>query len=121
MAHRYRWFDDGFIVRLYGVLSIEELKRINKKWKAPEKAPNIKWQIWDFSEADLKNMFESDAQDPHGTLLVPNMQLILISADPHSQKLLEAYVSRSIQRGSTWDFQIVETMQQAEAQISGLL
>lgn len=114
MPYKYEWHEDGFIVNLWGTLSIKELKYINSIWKESAIGPTLKWQIWDFTEADLQYVFESDAQDPQATLTLDGVRLALVAEHPYTLKLLQTYIDRSVKAGSTWNMKVFKTMEEAK-------
>lgn len=113
MAYKYEWHSDGFIVKLWDTLSIDEIIYVNSQWKDAEIIDTIKWQIWDFTNADLQYIFQSDAQDPKVTLSIDYMHVGLVAKDNYSKMLLNTYASRSKELGSKWDIHLFDTIEEA--------
>jgi len=114
LPYKYEWHEDGFIVNLWGTLSIKELTYINSIWKESSFGQKLTWQIWDFTKADLQYIFESDMQDPKATLTLDGVRLALIATEPYTIQLLETYIERSIKVGSNWNMKVFKNIEDAK-------
>ena len=113
MAYQFDWCDEGFILTFEGLLSVQEIKDANHLWKKVPRIETIKYQVWDFSQADLYDIYESDTQDPTAYRAFPNMKVALISNDDYAKKLFDVYAQRAHQCGSNWELAIHETQEKA--------
>lgn len=113
MAYRYDWFEEGFVLTFDGLLSIQEIKDANHLWKKVPRIQNMRYQIWDFSNADMNEIYESDAQDPKAYRYYPEMKVALVSKDEYARKLFNVYAQRAFQCGSNWELAILDTKEKA--------
>ena len=113
MSYKYEWKSNGFILKLWDTLSIRELVYINDIWKRRDTISSIEWQVWDFTNADLQYIFESDMQDPEVTLTIDKMRLVLVAKNPYTRLLLGTYINRSKELGSKWDMHLVSEYEEA--------
>ena len=113
MAYNYQWLDDGFIIEFSGEVTIRELIMANSTWKNHKDLKNFKKQVWDFSNANLDYVFESDAQDREKILSTENIKVAFIAGNDYTRHLVNVFIKRSLETGSDWSFQIVETMREA--------
>ncbi len=118
MAYHITWNQEGTIVNLSGLLSIDEINEANGILHGDARLDNHKYSIWNFLEADLSQLTESDllrpaATDGAASISIPRMKVAIVAVDSHAVKVLGHYVQYAIQVTTWWDFGIFNSMQEA--------
>ena len=118
MAYHITWNQEGTIVNLSGLLSIDEINEANGIVHGDARLDNHKYSIWNFLEADLSQLTESDLLQPAATdgaasISILDMKVAIVAVDSHAVKVLEHYVQYAIQVTTWWEFGIFNSMQDA--------
>lgn len=121
MSVQFDWWKDGdgFQVTFTGLIDIHEITDTIDYWRADQRAKSVKKQIWDFSNADLSNIYESDTQIFRSHIEFSSINVALISNDEHARDLFMAYAKRSKQTGSDWEIVVLKSIDQAHKWLEG--
>jgi len=115
MKYSITWNDNNSLVVYSGDISKRDLEHANADVHGDNRTYKLLASIWDFTKC---NMQDIKPEDLHYTIVVDlgssktikNHKIALVVVEPHSIRLCETYINKSIDIGSPWDFMIFNSL-----------
>lgn len=118
MVYAIVWNSKGAITRFTGKVGIEEINQANNEHYGDARYDEIKYQLFDFTEADLSSIAADDAKypaayDKAATIYKFYLRVAMVVADDYTQALCEEYIKLSQRYNSGWEFGVFSTLKEA--------
>ena len=120
MPYEFKWGDEGTEVIFHGKVSYEEIRDADDMHYGDERFDKIKYQLYDFSRADLSQIsinhaVEAAAHDAASVIYKPSLKVALVAIDSYTTTLCEKYIHDSMEFRSTWSFAIFDNYVEAKS------
>ena len=108
MPYEFNWKNNGYIVTLTGISSIEEIHEANGKLQGDYRFDEHKFHIWNQLEADLSSVDISKASEPASidsvaAKYIPGIKVAFIVQEANAVALCMNYIRKSKDFNSTWE------------------
>lgn len=120
MPYKTQWQGSGFIVSFQGPVTIAEVQQSNSELYGNPNFDRVKYQIFDFTDADTDLISFSDADIPAATdsaasIYIKWMKVGLVGTDPHTIELFKSYIETVKAFGSQWVIETFPSVESAKA------
>ncbi len=118
MTYTMCWYQRGTCTTFTGMVTIEEVNEVNDKHYGDARFDKIKYQLFDFTQADISGITLDDikypaAFDKAATNYKPKFKAAIVVSDEHGKALCQAYIDYSRRFNNDWDMQIFDNYDQA--------
>ena len=108
-----------FVIKMDGVLSIQDINNANAQIYRDESFDVQIGQIWDLKAADMTQIDERDmlipaANDLGAAYSCADVSVALVVEDPYAVAICQVYIETSKDHDSPWRFKICGTIEEAE-------
>ena len=108
MPFTLTWNDDGTYVKFFGKVSISEVREADDLHYGNKKFDDIKYQICDYSDADVSHIMSRDAKiqaahDKAASHYKTNLKVANIGKGEHIETFFEEYADFMRQWQSKWE------------------
>ncbi len=109
----------GYPLETLGVVTLEEINKANNDMYGSPKFDHIHYQIVDLLEVERFDMNLTEAAIPASTdfsttSYIQRMEVALVANPPFTREICLTYVEESQALHSPWDFQIFDTLKEAQ-------
>ena len=124
-AYIIEWLQHGAICSFTGDLVLETVLNCDEEVFNSQKINDTKYLIYNFADAKLDNIELEEAQLVSATDIirsgeVPSLLLLMIAKDELTKYLCEYYVESAKKLYSSWQFEIVQELEEAKSIIDEL-
>ena len=107
MKYSITWNDNNSLVKFSGDISKRDLECANADIHGDNRTYKLLASIWDFTKCNMQDVRPEDLRytivvDLGSTITIKNHKIALIAVEPHSIKLCETYITKSINASSPW-------------------
>ena len=118
MAYEVTWEGEGLYLKFYGTITAQEVNAVNNEMYGDPRFDGIKYQIWDSTDALKFELTERDADvaaatDASTVSYKPVCRCALVATDTEMRRLIERYIEKSLEKGSSWEFKLFERIEDA--------
>ena len=118
LSYHVTYKNNGFFLRHEGFLTISELHEANGLIHGHEKFDYHKYQIINLLDADLSTINESKSTELAATDLAAsktqsNIKVALVVREAQAINFCKGYISKSMESGSPWDFELFPELEDA--------
>ena len=120
MAHNTTWEERGIYWKFSGHVSAVEVEEADNEMYGDPRFDEIKYFIWDMTDASELGMTESDSDFPAGTdraaaYTNKNLNGALVSNNEQIRKRFKRYIEVSSEIGNPWKLKIFNNLEDARA------
>ena len=113
-----QYIDNGFIAKFWGKISVSDILNVNNLIYGREEFDSHKFQVFDFSEADLTDITHKRSEEPAATDNIasqysPDVKVATVATESHAIEFTQRYIDESIRFGSPWQFKIFNNLDDA--------
>ncbi len=118
MPYTLTWNDDGTYVKFFGKVSFSEVREADDLHYGDKKFDDIKYQIFDFTDADVSRITRQDAQiqaahDKAASHYKKNLKVANIGKGEHIEAVFKEYANFMMHWQSTWEFRSFSNYKEA--------
>ncbi len=118
MSYDIIWNNDGTIINFRGNITINEINEANDILYKDERYETHKYGISNFLNAtsdtiDEESVMFPAAMDRGASQYIKKMKIALVTTDKHVRALCQHYIDISKEIGSTWKFDIFNSVEDA--------
>ena len=123
MAHNTTWEESGIYWQFFGYVSAQEVEEANNEMYGDLRFDDIKYFIWDMSNATGWGMTESDAAysaatDKGASRTTKKVKGALISNDEKVRAIMNIYIEVSSKIENPWELRIFNKLEDAREWVS---
>ncbi len=121
MSFNIIWNNDGTIINFYENISIDEINKANDMLYKDKRYEKSKYTIINILNAISDNTINKDsvmfpaAMNRGASQYIKKMKNAFVVIDEHDRALCQRYIDTSKDIGSTWEFSIFNSMEEALA------
>jgi len=119
MPYNIVWEERGASTKFTGKITIDEINQANDEHYGDPRYDDIKYQLFDFTSADLSAITLDDAKYPAAIDKAANtykliLKVALVAKDDYAKTLCREYINLSMQFNSTWVFGVFDSYKKAK-------
>ncbi len=113
MLYKLTWNKEGTVAEFFGRITLDTIMEVDQKHYNDPRFDEICYVLYDFTQADLSEVYLSDIQVPAAydfgaSHINRKIKVAAVATDPHTIELCKHYISVSKGISSSWSFDIFE-------------
>jgi hypothetical protein len=118
MLYKLTWSKAGTVAEFFGKITLDTILEVDQKHYNDPRFDDIRYELYDFTQADLSGVHVSDVQVPAAydfgaSHINRSIKVASVATDPHAIELCEHYISVSKGINSSWSFAIFDDRESA--------
>lgn len=118
MPYQIQWEDHGAVVTFTGIHSVQEDNQAESDLFSDERISEVRYILWDLSNAEGTTMKNIDSRlqakfDNIRSEIWKTLKVAFIVRDEHMKEICVNYIHSILTEGSTWQFNLAETIDDA--------
>ena len=118
MTYNMIWYERGTCTTFSGKTTIEEVNEVNNKHYGDARFDKIRYQLYDFTDADLSAVTLDDTKypaafDTAATSYKPRFKAAMVVTDELGKSLCQAYIDYAKHLNNTWEMAVFESYNEA--------
>ena len=112
------WNKAGTVAEFFGKITLDTILEVDQKHYNDPRFDEIRYELYDFAQADLSEVRISDVQVPAAydfgaSHINRRIKVASVATDPHAIELCKHYISVSKGVNSSWSFPIFDNRESA--------